>query len=89
MGKLLKVNVVDMDKDMRINAEREILAAFENYSREDIIANNLKKYFDKQYGPSWNIIVGKNFGSQVITQTKSYLFATYNNDEMSILIWKS
>ena len=50
MGKLLKINVVDMDADMKVNAEREILEAFENYSREDIIANNLKKYFDKQHG---------------------------------------
>ena len=50
MGKLLKVNVYDMDDEMRVNAEKEILEAFENYSREDIIANNLKKYFDKQHG---------------------------------------
>ena len=89
MGKLLKVQVVDMNTEMRANAEEQILAAFSNFSREDIIANEIKKYFDKQYDPSWNVIVGKNFGSQVITQTKSYMFATYNNDEMSILLWKS
>ena len=89
MGKLLKVQVVDMNAEMQANAQEQILAAFSNFSREDIIANEIKKYFDKQYDPSWNVIVGKNFGSQVITQTKSYMFATYNNDEMSILLWKS
>ena len=47
MGKLLKVQVVDMDSDMTQNAEEQILAAFSNFSREDVIANEIKKYFDK------------------------------------------
>lgn len=40
-------------------------------------------------GPSWNVIVGKNFGSHVVHQTKSYLFASYGDDEIYILLWKS
>ena len=47
MGKLLKVQVVDMETEMRANAEEQILAAFSNFSREDVIANEIKKYFDK------------------------------------------
>ena len=56
-----------MTTNMRKDAEREILQAFQNISKENQIANEVKKYFDKQYGPSWNVIVGKNFGSHVIT----------------------
>ena len=89
MGKGLKVQVVDMTKDMQEAAEKQILECFENFSREDVIANEIKKHFDKHYNPSWNVIVGKNFGSHVVTMTKSYLFASFNNDEISILIWKS
>ena len=89
MGKILKVQVVDMDDDKRAQAEEQILEAFTNFSKEEQIAQEIKKYFDKAFDPSWNVIVGKNFGSQVITQTKCYMFATYNNDEMSILLWKS
>jgi hypothetical protein len=40
-------------------------------------------------GPSWNVIVGKNFGSHVVHQTKSYLFASYGDDEIYILVWKA
>ena len=40
-------------------------------------------------GPSWNVIVGKNFGSHVVHQTKSYIFASYGDDEIYILLWKS
>ena len=89
MGKLLNVQVVDMDDELREEAEKKILEAFELHTREDIIANEIKKHFDKMQSQSWNVIVGKNFGSHVITQTKSYLFASYNDDQMSILMWKS
>ena len=37
---------------------------------------------DKQYNPSWNVIVGKNFGSNIVTMTKSYMFASIHNDEI-------
>jgi len=40
-------------------------------------------------GPSWNVIVGKNFGSHVVHQTKSYIFCSYGDDEIYILLWKS
>ena len=74
--------------------------AFENYREERYIANKIKEDMDKQYGklnlnnalhlgPSWNVIVGKNFGSHVVHQTKSYLFASYGDDEIYILVWKA
>ena len=89
MGKPIKIQVVDMDAEMQAHAEQQILEAFDNYSREDVIANETKKAFDKMYPSSWNVIVGKNFGSHVATMTKSYLFASVHNDEISVLIWKS
>ena len=89
MGKELKVQVVDMERDMWQFAEDRITEAFENHSREEVIANEIKKAMDKQFNPSWNVVVGKNFGSNVVTMTKSYLFCSLHNDEISVLIWKS
>jgi len=41
-------------------------------------------------GPTWNVIVGKNFGSHIVHQTKCYLFCTFGkNEDMSVLVWKS
>ena len=37
---------------------------------------------------SWNCIVGKNFGSHVVHQSRSYMFANLN-DEISVLLWKA
>ena len=87
--KLLYVQVVDMEEEDRKFVEKEILDAFQKYSREDVIASKIREALDKQFMPSWNVIIGKNFGSRVVNQTKCYMFATYNNDEMAILIWKS
>ena len=85
----LHVKVVDMDKAMQDSAVASIKEAFENIKEERFIANKVRDDFDKLYGPSWNVVVGKNFGSHVVHQTKSYLFATYGDEIISILLWKS
>jgi dynein light chain LC8-type len=78
-----------MEKAMQESAVSSIKEAFENIKEEKFIANKVRDDFDKLYGPSWNVVVGKNFGSHVVHQTKSYLFATYGDDQISILLWKS
>ena len=47
MTKTLKVQVVEMDKEMQQFAEDHILEAFDSYTREDVIANEIKKIMDK------------------------------------------
>jgi len=89
MAKTIKVQVVDMEKDMQDQTEAQILQAFDDFSKEEKIAEEIKKFMDGKFAPSWNVIVGKNFGSHVVTMTKSYLFASLHNDEISVLIWKS
>ena len=85
----IKIQVIDMSPEMKQAAEEQIKHAFDNFSKEDKIANEIRNYFDKQFQPSWNVIVGKHFGAHVINQTQCYLFATLNDDEVSVLMWKS
>lgn len=40
-------------------------AALEKYNIEKDIAAQIKKEFDKRHGPTWHVVVGKNFGSYV------------------------
>eukprot|EP00347_Sterkiella_histriomuscorum_P015742 403355853 len=89
MSSKLNFKVVDMEQAMQDHARKSIFEAFENLREERFIANKIRDDFDKVFGPSWNVIVGKNFGSHVVHQTKSYLFASYGDDEIYILIWKS
>ena len=54
---------------------------------EKQISLYFKNEFDKFGGHGWNCIVGKNFGSHVIHQTKKYIFFQFR--ELSILLWKA
>ncbi len=89
MGKGIKVQVVDMDQEVETFTVNLIKDMFAEFSKEDQIAVEIKKAMDKTQGQSWNVVVGKNFGSNVVTQTKSYLFASLFDDEISVLVWRS
>lgn len=52
-----------LNKDFTFeNLGFNILQAFEEYSVEKDIAENIKKEFDKKHGATWHCIVGRNFG---------------------------
>ena len=88
MSNKLHVHFKDMEPEMLEHAQKVIVETIETEKEEKRIANRIRTEFDKNKDGSWNCIVGKNFGSHVIHQTKGYLFVTFN-DEISILLWKS
>lgn len=65
---------VDMSEDMQQEAVDIAHAALEKYNIEKDIAAQIKKEFDKRHGPTWHVVVGKNFGSYV-THGKLSFFA--------------
>ena len=56
---------VDMSEEMQQEAVDAASAAFEKYNIEKDIAAHIKKEFDRRHGPTWHVVVGKNFGSYV------------------------
>ena len=56
---------VDMAEEMQQDSVDIATAALEKFSVEKDIAANIKKEFDRKYGPTWHVVVGKNFGSYV------------------------
>lgn len=56
---------VDMAEEMQQESIDVASAALEKYNIEKDIAAQIKKEFDKRYGPTWHVVVGKNFGSYV------------------------
>ena len=56
------------------------------------LAKVLKREFDKQFHPTWQCVVGKNFGSQIGYEDKHMLYFHYQVNPyhvFSILIWKA
>jgi dynein light chain LC8-type len=84
----VKTIVVDMEEEMHKYAIEIVGFAFENKRTEKDIANLIKTEFDQKYDKVWNVIVGRDFGSHVVYQTKRYIFLSYN-ENTHILIWKS
>lgn len=56
---------VDMSEEMQQEAVDVASVALEKYNIEKDIAAQIKKEFDRRHGPTWHVVVGKNFGSYV------------------------
>ena len=56
---------VDMSEEMQQDSVDIASAALEKYNIEKDIAAQIKKEFDRRHGPTWHVVVGKNFGSYV------------------------
>lgn len=56
---------VDMTEEMQQESVDIASAALEKYNIEKDIAAQIKKEFDRRHGPTWHVVVGKNFGSYV------------------------
>jgi len=56
---------VDMSEELQQESVDIASAALEKYNIEKDIAAQIKKEFDRRHGPTWHVVVGKNFGSYV------------------------
>ncbi|KAJ2934823.1 hypothetical protein H1R20_g2286, partial [Candolleomyces eurysporus] len=78
---------VDMSEEMQQESVDIASAALEKYNIEKDIAAQIKKEFDRRHGPTWHVVVGKNFGSYVTHETKHFIY--FYIGPLAILIWKS
>ncbi|XP_021741680.1 uncharacterized protein LOC110707907 [Chenopodium quinoa] len=85
----VKVLVTDMPVFMQIQAfqcARNTYDSLEKFSAKHI-AFNLKKEFDKVYGPAWHCIVGSSFGSFVTHATGCFLY--FSMEKLCILLFRT
>ncbi|XWS70679.1 hypothetical protein CRYUN_Cryun03dG0067600 [Craigia yunnanensis] len=85
----VKVLVSDMPGFMQVHAfrcARRTYDSLEKFSSRHM-AYNMKKEFDKVYGPAWHCIVGSNFGSFVTHSTGCFLY--FSMEKLYILVFKT
>ncbi|KAK7264947.1 hypothetical protein RJT34_32561 [Clitoria ternatea] len=85
----VKVLVSDMPSFMQVHAfrcARRTYDSLEEFSSKHM-AHNIKKEFDKAYGPVWHCIVGSSFGSFVTHSTGCFLYFSIEN--LYILLFKT
>ena len=59
------IKSVDMSEEMQRDCVEIAAGALEQFNIEKDIAAQIKKECDKRFGPTWHVVVGKNFGSYV------------------------
>ncbi|KAL7058553.1 hypothetical protein AAHC03_013742 [Spirometra sp. Aus1] len=60
------VKSADMAEEQQQSAVDLAAEALAKHGLEKDIAAFIKKEFDKQFGPTWHCIVGKNFGRKIL-----------------------
>ncbi|CAH2072312.1 unnamed protein product [Thlaspi arvense] len=85
----VRILAADMPGFMQAHAfrcARTTLDSLEKFSSKHM-AFNLKKEFDKGYGPAWHCIVGSSFGSFVTHSTGCFLY--FSMDKLYILLFRT
>ncbi|CAE6516135.1 unnamed protein product [Rhizoctonia solani] len=77
---------VDMSDDMQQESIDIATASLEKFNIEKDIAAHIKREFDRRYGTTWHVVVGKNFGSYVTHETKHFIY--FYIGSLAFLIWK-
>ncbi|KAK8947105.1 hypothetical protein KSP39_PZI006392 [Platanthera zijinensis] len=63
LAKRFVLKSADMKDEVQKEAINCALSAFDKHAVEKDIAEYMKKEFDKNHGPTWHCIVGRNFGN--------------------------
>ncbi|CDP10382.1 unnamed protein product [Coffea canephora] len=85
----VKVLVTDMPGFMQVHAFRCARGTYDSLEKFSAkhMAYNIKKEFDKVYGPAWHCIVGSSFGSFVTHATGCFLY--FSMEKLYILVFKT
>ncbi|EPY42583.1 dynein light chain LC8-type [Angomonas deanei] len=54
---------------------------------ETDVASMIKREFDKKHYPTWQCIVGRNFGADVEHEAKNMIY--FYVGQVSVLLWKT
>jgi len=83
MPDLMQQHAVTFAADAIKQAEDEGLTG----SLHSVVSRRVKKEFDAVYGPVWHCVVGRNFGSFVVHQSKSFIY--FYVGPIAVLLFKS
>ena len=81
------IKYADISDDMQNDAVEIATKAIEAHVMERDIALQIKREFDKKYNPTWQCIVGRNFGADVVHESKHFIY--FYLGQQAILLFKS
>eukprot|EP00347_Sterkiella_histriomuscorum_P017200 403350290 len=72
---------------MKLRAIEFVMSQEKSKTMELELAKNLKKDFDQRFHPTWQCVVGKNFGSDIGFEDKHMIY--FYMGSTAILLWKA
>ncbi|KAJ1883538.1 hypothetical protein H4R99_000505 [Coemansia sp. RSA 1722] len=81
------IKSVDMNENMQNDVSEIAKQAFAASEVEKDIAAAIKRDCDKKFGPTWHVVVGRNFGSYVTHETGHFIYFYCNHT--AVLLFKS
>mmetsp|Transcript_25207 Transcript_25207/g.44817 ORF Transcript_25207/g.44817 Transcript_25207/m.44817 type:complete len:95 (+) Transcript_25207:354-638(+) len=80
--------VTDMPSEMQAVALSKVQEALKEGKTENEAVCLVKEFFDREAGPTWHCILGRNFGSKVTHESKTFFYVTVNK-QLKMLLFKS
>lgn len=81
------IKYADIPDDMQNDAVEVATKAIEAHVMEKDIALQIKREFDKKHNPTWQCVVGRNFGALVVHEAKHFIY--FYLGQLAILLWKT
>ena len=53
----------------------------------DDLVKTIKEYMDEKWDPHWHVFIGRNFGSMVTHETKTFLYFYFN--DKAVMMFKA
>ena len=78
----------DVLGDMRTEIVDSIIGAVDKYTNAETAAKVIKEILDKQYGPTWQVVIGKGFAFEVTSLDNTMMHCFYQGD-LGVLVYKS
>ena len=84
-----KVKIIhySITEDMKVRAIEYALQQEKSKQEFEAMAKSLKREFDSKFHPTWQCVVGKNFGSDIGYFDKHMIYFYIGN--IAILLWKA
>lgn len=83
----ISIHRSDLPDDMKDKVIEHLKEALDKFQIEKDMATHVKKKCDEQFGGTWHVVIGKNFGCSITHHTKYVLF--FKIDLMHVIIFKS
>ena len=86
-SRVVKIHKADIPEALQEKAILRVNQAMDKFQIEKDISTSVKKKCDEEFGGTWHVVCGRNFGCSITHDTKFVLF--FQIDLLHVMLFKS